>query len=234
MDSRKPVYLMAGRGGRNNDSIMSAVLRDVGRPSPTVAYIGAANGDDPGFAARMAALIEGAGQGCRVVPVLTSARHADIGRAREILEAADAIFISGGDVEVGMAVLQEKGMSGLFPELQARGKLFFGVSAGSIMLAREWVRWPNPDDDASAELFPCLGVAPVLCDTHGEEEGWEELRAALRLKPEGASGFGITTGTCLKVLPDGTGQALGGPVARYSRRSKTVRHQPDLAPIDLG
>ena len=98
------------------------------------------------------------------------------------------------------------------------------------MLAREWVRWRDPDDDATAELFPCLGVAPVLCDTHGEGEGWEELKAALHLKTVGDSGYGITTGTCLKVLPDGRVEALGGPIFRYVRTAKTVRRQPDLNP----
>ena len=45
------------------------------------------------------------------------------------------------------------------------------------MLARRWVRWTDPHNDDSAELFPCLGFAPVFCDTHGEGDGWGELRA---------------------------------------------------------
>ncbi len=60
-------------------------------------------------------------------------------------------------------------------ELAEQGKPFIGLSAGSIMLARSWVRWPDSDEEGSAEVFPCLGVAPVYCDTHDEEAGWEEL-----------------------------------------------------------
>jgi peptidase E len=229
MNDRKPVYLLAGRGGGGNDLIIRAVLDDISHRSPTIAYLGAASEDNPEFFARMAALISGAGD-CKVVQVLTYAGNADIGRARDVLEAADAIFVSGGDVDTGMRVLEEKGIAGIFCGLWDRGKVFFGVSAGSIMMAKEWVRWRDPDDDATAELFPCLGVAPVLCDTHGEGEGWEELKAALRLKPAGAFGYGIATGTCLKVLPDGRVESLGGPVFRYVRTAKTVRRQADLVP----
>ena len=47
--------------------------------------------------------------------------------------------MSGGDVEAGMKVLEEKGLTEFFVELFKRGKLFFGASAGSIILARKWV-----------------------------------------------------------------------------------------------
>jgi hypothetical protein len=86
------------------------------------------------------------------------------------------------------------------------------LSVGSIMLARQWIRWRDPDDEASSELFDCLGFAPVLCDTHGEAEGWEELKALLTLSPTGAIGHGIASGTAIVVEPDGAVSALGGVV----------------------
>ena len=84
--------------------------------------------------------------------------EADLKKASNILESADIIFVSGGDVEAGMDVLQEKNMMSFFNELYRQGKPFFGISAGAIMLADRWIRWPDPDDDDSAELFPCLGA----------------------------------------------------------------------------
>jgi peptidase E len=42
-----------------------------------------------------------------------------------------------------------------------KGKPFFGISAGSIMLAKNWVRWSDPQVDSSAELFPCLGISDL-------------------------------------------------------------------------
>src|SRR5208283_1309482 len=108
------------------------------------------------------------------------------------------------------------------------GKPFFGISAGSIMLAREWVRWRDPDDVTTAELFPCLGLADILCDTHDEKAGWEELQAALALKKDGALGYGIATGTGVIVFPDGRVEGLGGPVCRYAREHGAVVRIADL------
>ena len=229
MSSNKPVYLLAGGRGSNNPvPLFRAVLNDVGKKSPTIAYVGAANGDDGDFLVRMEAMLKRAGD-CRLIHASFSAGNADVKKARDILQSADAVFVSGGDVERGMQVLEEKGMLGIFPELYQQGKLFFGISAGSIMLAKEWVRWKDPDDDSTAELFPCLGIAPVICDTHGEPD-WEELKAALNLKRVGSYGYGITSGTCLKVLPDGKVEALGGAVYKYARNKEGVQRQIDIVP----
>ena len=82
---------------------------------------------------------------------------------------------------------------------------------------KAWIQWPNPHDDASAQLFPCLGLAPVYCDTHGEAARWTELKALLARLPEGAEGFGIPSGSGLAVLPDAAIQAMGKPPAHYRR-----------------
>jgi peptidase E len=224
----KPIYLMAGRGG-NNAAIIRSVLKESGRPRPSVAYVGVASGDDWGFYLMVSRTIKAAGD-CTVKRVVLASSKADLNKARETLESADVIFMSGGDVEEGMQVLQKKDLGGFLVDLFRQGKVFFGMSAGSIMLAREWVRWPDPEDDSGAELFPCLGMAPVLCDTHAEEDKWEELKAALRLSPEGTRGFGIATRTCLKVYPDGREEALGGPVAVYVRRGGQAKKLDDLTP----
>jgi cyanophycinase-like exopeptidase len=211
------------------DPILNAVFRDIGKDSPAIAYVGAANEDNRSFFERMVGMIQAVGK-CTIVQALTYPENADIKKAVKTIQSADAIFVSGGDVEAGMEVLENKGITGIFCEQYEQGKLLFGVSAGSIMLAREWVRWRDPDDDSTAELFPCLGVAPVLCDTHGEADGWEELKAAVALSPDGALGYGITSSTCLKILPTAGPEALGGPIYRYARHGKTVKREADLVP----
>ena len=228
MTAKKPIYLLAGgRGGADMTPILKAVFADIGATNPTIAYVGAANGDNHAFFERMAAMMRSVAK-CRIVNAVTQPDDADVEKAVKAIKSADAIFVSGGDVEAGMDVLQKRGITGLFCDMYEGGKLLFGVSAGSIMLAREWVRWRDPDDDSTAELFPCLGVAPVLCDTHGEADNWEELKAAVALCPNGALGFGITSGACLKVMPAGGVAALGGPISRYTRHGKTVRKESDL------
>ncbi len=230
MSDQRPTYLLAGgRGGGDMTQILKLVFRDIGVPSPTIAYVGAANGDNPGFMRMMSGMLKGVGGG-KFVLAPTVDDKADIKKTIKTIESADAVFVSGGDVEAGMQVLERRGIAGMFADLYRQGKFMFGVSAGSIMLADRWVRWRDPDDDSTAELFSCLGVAPVICDTHGEGEGWEELRAAVGLSPEGTLGYGITSNTCLRVLPNGRVEALAGPVARYVRRSGSVVKRTDLTP----
>jgi peptidase E len=230
--SIKPVYLLAGgrpRNPRTPDPLVAAIIRDSGFKSPSIAYVGAANGDDEGFFQRMAGAFKAAGSGS-ITHTVTVPRRADLSSARNILEAADIVFISGGDVYGGMRVLEEKDMVGFLAGLYRQGKPFFGLSAGAIMLAGEWVRWPDPDNSDSAELFPCLNFAPVICDCHDEECDWEELKAALSLKPDGSSGYGLASGTGIRVSPEGGVEAIGGAVYRYARRGGKIERLPDLLP----
>jgi cyanophycinase-like exopeptidase len=194
-----------------------------------VAYLGAASGDNRAFRVLISGVLKKAGAGDVVLAPLCGKR-ADPEAARKVLTDTDLVFVSGGDVDEGMRVLRRARMMRLLKTLHREGKPFFGISAGSIMLCRRWVRWRDPRDDSSAELFPCLGLAPVLCDTHGEADGWEELRALLMLSPVGALGYGIASGTALIVEPDGSIVARGGEVARFRRRASGVIPVENLPP----
>jgi len=230
MNVPKPVYLIAGRGDRKSfKSIIRTILRDTGKIQPTIAYVGVASGDNWPFYLMMSAMIKEAG-GCQIRRVLIASKKADLNKAQALLESADAIFVSGGDVEAGMQILEEKNMAGFLTDLFKQGKILFGVSAGSIMLAREWVRWRDPEDDSTAELFPCLGMTPIICDTHAEADDWEELKAALKLKEEATRGYGIPSGSCLKVYPDGRMEALDGAITQFLKRGNSIVKQPALLP----
>jgi peptidase E len=228
----KPIYLLAG--GRGSDrKKMATVIRTIfwesGKESPKVAYVGAATDDNTEFFNMMTASLKEAGAG-QVSHALISPPHADLKKAKNILESADAVYISGGDVERGMQVLTEKKMVSFLQQLYSQGKLFFGMSAGSIMLAKEWVRWRDPDDDNTVEIFPCLGLAPVICDMHAEDDDWQELKTLLMIKQEDAPGYGLPSGTAIKVSPDGTVEALGGAVHQFIRHIGKVNRGPDILP----
>jgi peptidase E len=196
-------------------------------PHPSIAYVGAASGDNRVFFKMISGYLRLSGAGPVTLAPL-SGRRIDLAKTRAILESADLVFVSGGDVEEGMAVLEEREMTGFLRELGSRGKPFLGVSAGSIMVGSQWVRWEDPDDDATACLFPCLGLAPIVCDTHAEEDGWEELRALLRLSPEGTFGYGIPSGGGICVHPDGRLEALGEPAHRFANRGGRAVRESDL------
>ncbi len=232
-DGRAPLYLIAG--GRDSirrkgpDPLVQEVLERTGVSRPRVAYVGAASGDNPAFRLLIARMLEKAGAG-RVALAPLCGPRGSLQKAGAVLADADIIFISGGDVEEGMQVLRAKGAGPLLRKLWRAGKPLFGVSAGSIMLARRWVRWTDPHNDESSELFPCLGFAPVFCDTHGEGDGWGELRALLSLCPAGATGYGIVSGAALKIEEDGSVSARGGEVHVFRRRKSSVAQIENIQP----
>jgi peptidase E len=228
----KPVYLLAGGRGRNRqtpDPLIRIALKESGKERPSVAYIGTASSDDTSFFEMLVRMFDACGAG-EVTHAFITPKDADLKKAMTIIESADIVYVSGGDVERGMRALVEKDMVGFLLELYRQGKPFFGISAGSIMLAREWVRWRDPEDDATAELFPCLGIAPIICDTHDEEAGWEELQAALALKEDSTRGYGLVSSTAIKVLPDGKVEALGGAIHQFVRSGDKVKRAPDILP----
>lgn len=223
---------MAGDGHRREgaDPLLDPVFSLSGVKAPSIAYVGVASDDDRGFFKWMASSFKLAGSGpVRLAPM--AATGADLEKATAILDDADLVFVTGGDVEAGMRILHERRMLPHLTRLFRAGKPFFGLSAGSIMLARAWVRWANPNDDQSAGVFDCMGFAPVLCDMHAESDDWVELRTLLKLVPGSATGYGVPGGAALCVMPDGRVAALGRPIDRYKVRAGRVTPLIPLAPL---
>ena len=233
MTARKPVYLLSGDAHhhrKTRDPLIREMFRETGNERPAVAYIGAANRDDPGFFQVLRRLFERTGAGSVDLAPL-SMSGADIRQARAHIEAADVIFLSEGDVDLGMQTLRASGLIPLLHERFAAGVVFCGFSAGSIMLARQWVRWRDPADDSTAEPFDCVGLVPLVCDMHDEAQGWEELKTLLRLRRvEGETGYGVPTSMGLRVAPDGGVEAIGGWVHRHTFRDGRVDNIGDINP----
>jgi len=223
------VHLVGGGPGATlalRKHFLSA-LAPVDKPRPLVAYVGAASNDNHAFFT----MIRGA-------LALTDARfklarlaspQASASEAKALLEECDLVFVSGGDVDLGMKILHDRDAAMTLMGLAAAGKPMFGISAGSLMLAREWVRFPDDDDESTAEIFPCLGIAPVDVDAHSEDDGWSELRVLVRLLHARGDrdpvGHGLTGKGCLKVTLDGRGvglRALGTPIPRIVVRGGKV------------
>ncbi len=213
--SARPVILLGGGPGADRRAaklLWRRVVQAAGKDHPTFAYVGCASGDSPEFRAYFEEPLKQAGAG-KVKPVLLCGRKPDLAAARAVVDEADAVFVSGGDVERGISVLEKSGFAETLKKLAAEGKPFSGLSAGSLMLARAWVRWRDPEDDSTAEIFPCLGIAPVYCDAHDEESGWSELKFLLKLLPHGSTGWGIPSGGGLAVHPGGEVEWFGAEPA---------------------
>ena len=194
-----------------------AAIAGLGKDRPLVAYVGTATDDNRGFFA----MIRGAlsATTARMVLVRIASARASMADARKLLAESDMVFVSGGDVERGVQLLNDRDMAEPLRALARRDNPMFGISAGSIMLAREWVRFPD-DDDSRAEIFPCLGIAPVHVDAHSEDDGWSELRVLVRLLHERGDrdpvGYGLTRKGGLRVDLDGGPRLtpFGTPIPR--------------------
>jgi len=183
-------------GGRPRDPLAMARMMSGafdGIDKPVAAYIGTANGDNPvSFEATKLTLTQAGAD--KVVFIRLAKNKVNVPAAKKSLEAADVIFLSGGEVEDGMRWLDKHGISEFLRDLYKAGKRFIGVSAGTIMLGTRWTHWDVEGDDSTASLFDCLGVIPCLFDVHGEDEGWTELVTTLKLLGDGAEGYALPAG----------------------------------------
>ena len=221
--SEKPAFLLAG----GLKTIGASLVRQLsfsfsGVQKPLIAYIGAANGDSILFFKMMKSFLMKAGAG-KVVFVRLAKDNINVDEVKDVLSSADIIFISGGEVEDGMNWLKKHSLVDYLKDLYAGNKQFVGVSAGSIMLGSHWVRWENPKDDATSELFDCLGIIPEVFDTHAEDEDWIELKAVLKLLGNGARGYGIPIGGLVSADSRGALENLEKAVLTYSNDEGQIR-----------
>src|SRR5664280_535508 len=211
-----PIILISGGPNSNNTTLVAEALALSKMEKPVIAYIGAASSDNKEFFSMLRRMLISAGADkVTLVPIV---KGFDRKKTESILSSGDLVFISGGDVKVGMEYLEKRNLVPFLRKLYESGKPFFGISAGAIMLCRNWIHWRNSADDSSAKSFPCLGFAPVLCDTHAEDEGWNELRTLLGLCSEGTIGYGIPAGGALRVAPDGKITSIGSVPVRFIKK----------------
>ncbi|HEU4618652.1 MAG TPA: Type 1 glutamine amidotransferase-like domain-containing protein [Gammaproteobacteria bacterium] len=229
---RKPTTLMAGKPGSRQHFGTKPYLQDAMRLTekerPLALYVGAASRDDPSFGSALAGLLERAGADRVLWPKLTG-RRKERAKAREALAEVDFVFLGGGDVEAGMDALRDAQLVEELHAAAARGVVFAGMSAGSVMLGERWIRWPREDaGDEEAETYACLGLAPCCVDTHGEGEGWQETQsfAAVRARELGAKAcaYAVPSGAALVVDHEGKMQARGAPVPVFAALPNEKAH----------
>ena len=191
------------------------------KPSPKVAYVGTANGDNKLFFQFLKRPMVKAGAG-QVLLVPIAGKRADTQAAKQILSEADCVFLSGGEVEDGIVPLKKTGLDIFLTELYNRGKPFFGVSAGCIMMERNWVHWEAGNDDGTASLFDCLNFVPMTFDTHCENEDWKELKCALRLMGTDAQGYGLSTNGFYAADSDGLLVSFRNAPAVFRNQGGTI------------
>ncbi|HEY2744182.1 MAG TPA: Type 1 glutamine amidotransferase-like domain-containing protein [Polyangia bacterium] len=211
-----PAILIAH--GNPGDHIHDRVFALAGA-RPSVAWIGAANGDSRTWFERAAKVFH---EKYRAeVQLARTVGDFDAAETRRIVESAQIIYLAGGDVGLLAERMRALGLDEIVRRRHAAGVLVVGVSAGAIGLTRYWVRFPDEDDDdedarssAAPSLFACVGAIELAVDCHDEESDWEELRELLgawaRHEPGArVEAYGIPSGGALLIDGDGRVTHLG-------------------------
>ena len=211
--------------------LREALLR-TGAAKPEVLYIGAASDDDRGFGMMLTTLTKLTGAHKVHWPKLAGKKK-EGALTRELLEKVHLVFLGGGDVEVGMAHLQENDVVKALHAAHARGVVFTAMSAGAIMLGERWVKWPTEESsDDDAHTYECLGIVPFSLDTHGEDDGWHETQVFAQVRAREtkavAHAYGIPSGGAL-LVENGKPIAQGIPSQVFSAQpGKSAKALTDL------
>jgi cyanophycinase len=185
----KPIYLFADSRllfqKRADDSLfLNEVVGNTGVTCPSVAYIGASNGDNPSiYHDLFLPAFEPTRVGeRRMIPSNPSPEE------RLFLEHADIVLLAGGSVEVGWRAFSENGFRSLIDQRYLEGAMVLGVSAGAVQVGRGGLT-----DDESAFL-PTFGLLSLFVGVHEEQEDWKLLRRAISLQERPMHAIGIPSG----------------------------------------
>ena len=221
----RPLYLLADSQPLfwQSGAYLRSICHVSGSPAPSVAYIGASNGDSPEANAIFQAAMEQVVTG-KVHWVRAPFSQAD----REFLEAADVIVLAGGDVEVGWKVFDTTGVGELIVNRHREGAVLIGVSAGAVQLGKYA---SVADGDGSQKLIETFGLVDVIVDVHDERRDWQALSATIQLLEGAAKGIGIPHGAALVAHPDGTYEPVGRAIEEFAFTEGRLRRCVLLADL---
>src|SRR6185312_15762789 len=92
---------------------------------------------------------------------------------RELLENAQVIVLSGGEVGVGWETFERTGMKEVILERYAQGAVLVGISAGAIQLGRQAII--ETEGAFPKTLINAFTLVPALIDVHDEHDNWSRL-----------------------------------------------------------
>ena len=117
--------------------------------------------------------------------------------SREIIDGADIVLVAGGDTFYLMEKLKESGADKIIKEFVARGGIYIGSSAGSIICCPTIEGAEDFDDPNLApklDNFNGLGIFRNVIIPHAQKEKYFERirRATERLESKGLKVYPLT------------------------------------------
>jgi peptidase E len=215
----KPIYLFADSQllfwEADGSRFLASVRTQVEASSPTAAYLGASNGDNPDFYSIFTSAMEGVGiQNCRLIRAGFPAED------KKFLERADLILLAGGDIKRGWEVFEKNGMKQSILQRYSEGAVLLGISAGAVQLGL--LGWHGDSVASNDELFDTFKLVPFVIGVHEEKDGWKNLGRILRLKDGPTKGLGIPFGGGLIYHPNQTLESIRMPVVLVSMQDRKV------------
>jgi cyanophycinase-like exopeptidase len=242
----RPLYMLADsqllfwkNGG---EPFLASVFKASANAVPSIAYIGASNGDSPEAYSILNAALEQVE--VREVRHIKSAFPDD---DREYLRVADVIVLAGGDVEAGWNVITQTGMREVIESRYRDGSaVIVGVSAGAVQCgvhaavsaseesASESVEAAAANGaipaspsamkgNGSSKLINTFGFVSVVIDVHDERDDWATLGSTIHLLEGIVPGIGIPSGGGLIAHTDGTLEPIRHAVCEFTYRDNKLR-----------
>ena len=215
----KPIYLFADSQllfwKADGSLFLASVRSQLEASSPTAAYIGASNGDNPVFYSIFTSAMERVGiQNCRLIRAGFPADD------KKFLDRADLILLAGGDIKRGWEAFEKSGIKQCILQRYSEGAVLLGISAGAVQLGL--LGWPGDFAASSDELFETFKLVPFVIGVHEEKDGWKNLRQILHLESGAAKGLGIPAGGGLIYHRNQTIEPIRMPVILVSMENGKV------------
>jgi hypothetical protein len=223
----KPLYLLADSQllfwQVKNGWFSSRIREDMEPDRAGAAYVGASNGDDPGFYDLFRAAMEviGLSEG-RMIPATPS------GADMKFLENAGLVLLAGGNVERGWRTMESNGVKEAILRKRYDGSVLVGVSAGAAQLGLGFLT-----ESAQPQKLETFRFAPFYVGAHEGDQDWWNLRALVNLSQTDTRGIGIPLGAGAIYHNDGTLEPIRKNLIEFSKQDGQVKEHILLPPAHL-
>jgi cyanophycinase len=229
MSERKTILIAAGGGEiKESKEVIDEILRYLeGRSEPRLAVMTVATSDPDGASQKYNALFRGLG--LKHVDVVDVSQRIDSFNETSLkkVEAADAMFFTGGDQLNITSLLGGTPLHNLINERFKKGVLIVGTSAGAAMMSSSMIISGTSDAAprvSGVEFAPGMDmISDTVIDTHFSERGRHgRLLTAIAHYPQ-TLGLGIDERTAIvvqnggfKVIGEGAVTVVDGGRMEYS------------------
>lgn len=142
------------------------IIRRIGKRHPRVLYIPTAANDSEKKIAGFNRYYSGLG--CSVDTLRLLRKRPDQAEIRSKINAADAVFVTGGNTHRTIATWKRCGVDALLRQAYKQGTIMSGYSAGAIC----WFQYGNSDSFSKEKIFRVtgMGIIKALMCPHYDSE----------------------------------------------------------------